>query len=175
MNKETRMAEVRLGRFELGQGGLPAVCMCCGTEAAHQVRRDFTWQGAGQPFRRMTFYVPLCDQHLGHWSARAQFNALMLLFALGTAGGLLLLSGVVEWKGPTTLILALGAVIVGLVWLALDSRIDAGLIKATEISESAITLRGVSEEFVAELEKKRALLRPKQDEPKEDDFRAAAS
>jgi hypothetical protein len=114
-----------------------------------------------------SFTCHLCAADRDHWSARAQFNLTMLVLVIGLGGGLLFLSWIMEWTVLTTPIVAVGLVFVGIVWLVLDARID--VIQPIEISEKAISLEGVAEEFVAALEKHRSSVQPLEVEPLPDD------
>src|SRR5437016_3362932 len=80
------MADIRL-YLEEADGGLPAICMCCGGDATVTKVRKMSWCppwvnalifAGWLPYlivamiltKRATVQVPLCDQHQGHWFNR---------------------------------------------------------------------------------------------------------
>lgn len=154
------MAEVRLGRYELERKAIPALCMRCGAPAQQSVSHTFSWRrdeliSIGNPAKKMTVEVPLCDRHQSLWSRRVAFNLFMLVLLIGIVVLFFLLSRVVDSKDATAGGVCFGSFILIVVWLVVNMAFDATLIKPTEISENAISLKGVSEEFVAELDRMR--------------------
>src|SRR5262249_6801562 len=73
------MAEVRLGRYEAREGGLPPVCMRCARPASWLRRRMSVkrrwWVCLSLPVLfflgdRVLVRAPLCELHKHHWSGR---------------------------------------------------------------------------------------------------------
>lgn len=160
------MAQLRLGRFELERNALPEVCMRCGEPATGRVRRQFSWRSQElilfglllnallNPMKRMTIDVPLCGSHQNLWSRRATFNLAGLLILVGGLALLALL------ERDSAAIVLIGLFFLAIVWLIVNIAFEMSEIRATEITDKAITLKGVSEEFITELHKLRGGLPP---------------
>src|SRR5437899_9802675 len=94
------MASIRLGRYEVEEEGLPAVCMRCGEPATVTVHKTFRWYPswvfalifagllpyvivASVLTKRMGVPVSFCARHKGHWIKRGLLvsGTLMALIA----------------------------------------------------------------------------------------------
>src|SRR5262245_33738720 len=130
------MAEVRLGRFELERKAIPATCMRCGAPANHVVQRTFSWRrqeliSIGNPLKKMTLGVPLCDRHRSLWSRRVAFNLAMLLLLIGIVLFIFVLSRFIEFKDATLGSLCGGTILLSIAWLVANMVYEATLIKPT--------------------------------------------
>src|SRR5581483_7269703 len=158
------MAEVRLGRYEVEQVGLPAVCVKCGAPSTVERRKQFTWYpkwvillilGGLLPYlialaltiKRMTIVVPFCDEHKNHWRWRYHVMgwSLALLFLLGGAGlyfanhlGPAQKPFAEQIKG----LLCFGMLGLGLFWLIGVVILQNTAIRPKEITDRSITLKG---------------------------------
>src|SRR5438093_13767748 len=56
------MAKIRLGRYEVEEEGLPAVCMRCGAPASVQKHKTF-----GSRARRIRVPLFFCNRHKNYW------------------------------------------------------------------------------------------------------------
>jgi hypothetical protein len=164
------MARIRLGRFEVSEGQLPAVCMRCGEPAERQVHKQFSWHPpwviliilAGLlPYvilaliltKRMTIRAPMCQLHRGHWWKRQ-------LFITGGFLALLVLLGVciffavdvnAKLTQSQTGFLFLGWSLLFLIYLIAALVVQYTSIRPKEITDTSISLTGVAPAFVSEL------------------------
>ena len=169
------MAEVRLGKYELGAGRLPKICIRCGKASSVEKAKEFHWYpewvSAVLVFgpmaalfvngmsKRMTITAPLCYDHRRHWLGRSLVSYLSFL-ALVFLG-----IGVLAWASSTQGQRAgddpwLGAVCIGftvtfLAWIIMAAILQGTAIRAKEIADNSITLKGVSDMFVAALKDSR--------------------
>ena len=157
-------------------GQLPEVCMRCGAVSTQKLRHTFSWhaQGAsslnhafglvavlvgavvkGAFSKHMVVCVPLCEKHKDHWSTRSLllwgYALTMALVYLGT--GMLLFgnrnNGQHESETGTA---CLVTIFLTFVWVFLIRVVEHTAIRATEITESSISLTGVSRKFVEGLD-----------------------
>jgi hypothetical protein len=171
------MANVRLGRYEAEDYELPKVCMRCGAPATTYRYRNFRWcpgwvlafilLGVVPYFilsevlmKRMSVRVPCCDEHKKKplWPT---------LVTLGTLLGLILIAvgAILLLNDPGALgITCLIGVPAFIVWMFASVVIHTPAIRPIEITEKSITLRGVSEGFIAALDADRRGDRPEGDE-----------
>lgn len=162
------MAEVTLGRYELTLHEIPATCMVCGQPATQRVTQTFSWRrhgevtSLGNPLIKMTLDAPMCARHGRHWAWRDWFKWIMLLIVFLVV----ILTNVAH---TTNLVRALAlpvGTLLAFLLLLVSFRLNATMIRPTEITDRAITLTNVAEQFVADLAETR------EDLPeKENDFR----
>jgi hypothetical protein len=138
--------------------GLPRVCMKCG-HAATCVRdarfsvRYFQGQSGNVRHyldRSVTVPVPLCDRHRHHWLMRYLLIGLSLPLLSVLAAGLNVLLSPFRGFNP-------GGVCcpVLIVWAVFAVVVYHGVIRAQDIFERSITLKGVSPAFVEAVEEQR--------------------
>jgi hypothetical protein len=105
--------------------------------------------------RRMKVTVPLCQAHRRHWLGKNVVGivGLVLLLAIGTLGIIILR----QVNMPRDTADRLGGILCGgtffalFLWLVVMIILEARLMKAAEISERGITLRGLSPLFLQAL------------------------
>jgi hypothetical protein len=172
------MATIRLGRYEVEKYPLPALCAKCGAEAVGAPRKRFSWSPPWLPVlillgalglilyvilasvltKRMTVPLPLCEQHRNYWRNRALFiwgglvGLILLAIPVITIGAVLDDKRITE---TSLLIAILSMVGLFLAWLIAAAVVQTSSIRTSEITENAITLTGLSPEFVAELREDR--------------------
>src|SRR5262249_13477137 len=147
--------------------------MRCGAPADSRKSRTFSWFPpiayigllAGLlPFviialvltKRMAVSVPLCHEHRGHWSSRTTITVVSLLALLLMGVGFLVYSGnQPAGQGDLTDVFCLGWVTGLVAWVILVAILQAGSIRATEITERTVKLTGVNDGFIAALEEDR--------------------
>lgn len=93
------MAQLRLKRYEVKAGQLPAVCMFCGQPATSEHRRTFFGHPRGmrgilvaglllrvgqKQIKRMTVHIPVCERHKNPWRRRDRIVSASFLAVLGT-------------------------------------------------------------------------------------------
>ncbi len=165
------MASIRLGRYETEEYGLPPVCAKCGAKAAVAPPKRFRWAPSWLPVliilggiglilflilsavltKRRTVPLPLCEEHRNYWRNRAVFMygglvATILVAILAVTAGVML-----DDKGVTedaALFGGLGAAGLFLVWLISAAIVQAVGIRPNEITDNAISLTGLSQDFV---------------------------
>lgn len=157
------MAQVRLGRFEIESGKLPDVCMRCGAPASTRVNRKFSWRPSellswDNPEKKITVPAPMCDRHRRHWAWSVYVNVAFIAFFV-------LLGVTVFSAAPITDDLNLRSNIqvgcfLGIFamipcWILIQIVLTIVSIKPGEITANSILLNGVSEEFVAAVERAR--------------------
>ena len=176
-----KLINVRLGQREVEEGELPEVCMRCGAPAAVSLPRKFSWHpewiGTLMAFgilcfgllpvavvalilsfvmtKRMKVPVPLCQTHRRHWAWRNVVGivGLVLLPAIGIIGIIVL----GQTKMPKDTADMLGGLLCGgilfgvLLWLVSLAILEGRALKAVEITDRGITLRGVSPLFLQAL------------------------
>jgi hypothetical protein len=153
------MATVRLGRYELEEYDLPRVCMSCGARASHYKSKKFTWYppwawialgwiGAMMFMKRVTMDVPLCEKHRWHWvwPPLVTIVGLLGIFVLLFAGVGLAEAVKID---PPVVFIPVGVLF--LAWLIVAIYLSSKAIRATEITDKSITLRGVSPDFIEAL------------------------
>jgi hypothetical protein len=170
------MAAVRLYRDETDEFELPAVCMKCGAQATAWKSKTFSWHPpwvyvlilAGLlPFavvalaltQRRTLQAPLCAAHRGHWLWR-QLIVIGSFFAL-LIGGAIAVAVLIEEDGQRRAgdsvagLLCLG-VVGGLVaWIVLAAIAQATSIRAADMTNNWVLLKGVSPVFAEAVEEDR--------------------
>jgi len=159
------VAKIRLQGYGGPVEGLPAVCLRCGAPASVLKRKTFSWFPGWiyvllvtglLPFaivaivltRRRTVEAPLCEEHKNHWLIRqgGVWGSFLLLLLLGF-GSFAALVGT-EGRDSVAGFLCFGWLI-GLVgWIVLAAVIQATSIRPVKITDTTITLVGVSKEFV---------------------------
>jgi hypothetical protein len=143
------MDVVKLERHEAETGALPAVCMRCGQPA--------TWR-RGKLFKRVfgkeieyRIVAPLCHQHKNHWFWRDLLIPVSLALAvIAPCAG--------AWTLPPEnkgfgIIAGLASL---LVWCICASIAHLTSIRAQEITDTSVTLRGVSPVFADALREHRS-------------------
>jgi hypothetical protein len=163
------MAEVRLGRYEAREGGLPPVCLRCARPASVMRTKVFVkrpgwlyllvavcWPALPVLFLvgdRVPVRAPLCELHKHHWLSRK-----LSILAAAAVVLVIAVAAVVLWINfrsgahplhKLSLILGVIGLVVGppaVLGLALTLRY-AG-IYPTEITRHSITLAGVPNEFL---------------------------
>jgi hypothetical protein len=153
------MATVRLGRYELEEYDLPRVCMSCGARASHYKSKKFTWYppwawialgwiGAMMFMKTVTMDVPLCEKHRWHWvwPPLVTIVGLLGIFVLLFAGVGLAEAVKID---PPVVFIPVG--ILFLAWLIVAIYLSSNTIRASEITDKSITLRGVSKDFIEAL------------------------
>ncbi len=186
------MAQAWLDRYECDRDGeLPPVCMKCGADAEHYIKRTFQWYPpwvlvmilvaiivfiilAMVLTKKMTVYVPLCEEHKKYFSRRVRNGGLIMLagfFAI--VGGIALAVVLSENRmGDVAWIPGAGGPLLFLVSLIVGSIVMQMGIKPGEITDNDIKLNGVSAEFVDALKDQRRakkLAREKRRAERDDD------
>jgi hypothetical protein len=170
------MAVAWLDRYECDRDGkLPPVCMVCGAEAEHTVKRTFSWYPpwvivtilvallvyvilALVLTKKMTVYVPLCSEHKNHFGRRVLWGGLLIVAAFVVLiGGFVLGVVCAEQKVSDTLamIAFIGSPLGFLVVLIVASVVMRRGVNPTEITDDDIKLKGVSDGFVDALKDQR--------------------
>jgi hypothetical protein len=166
---ELFMAQAWLDRYECDRDGkLPPVCMKCGAEAEHYVKRTFSWYPpwvlatilagvlpwmvlASVLTKKLTVYVPLCSEHRAYFSRRVLIGGLIIL-----AGVMLTIFGIyvsiifVVQPNATNarFIPCCGTLFLFCMAMLVASIVMQSGIKAVGITDDDIKLNGVSEGFV---------------------------
>lgn len=185
------MADIRL-RVNEADGNLPDVCLYCGEPAETTKTRKMSWcppwvgiliLTGVLPYvivamvmtRRATVQAPLCDQHQGHWLNRALLMwGSFFLFGLMGAAGLIFGLALPQRDQDTVMpFVCAGAGLLFVVWLVIVVACQNTAIRPKEITESEITLTGVSDVFVdaveADRDERRARKRQRARIAEEDD------
>jgi hypothetical protein len=167
------MAVAWLDRYECDrEGELPPVCLKCGAEAEHYVKRTFQWYPpwvlatmlaglipwmvlAAVLTKKMTVYAPLCRQHRSYFTMRMLWGGLIILVGLVmTVGGIYLsvIIMAVQAKANNSPLVTFSpccaTVFLFCVAMLVASVVMQMGIKPAEITEDDIKLKGVSDEFV---------------------------
>lgn len=157
------MAKIRLEKWQTSRDRLPDVCMVCGEPASDHVRKNFSWHPpwvivtivAGLVIyavlalvltKRMAVDMPICDRHRGYWWKRSvlMFLPLLLIAVIGIA--VFALADQTGYRDAQGFVCG-GTIGVGLVWLIFAAVIQSLAIQPTEITDRAIMLKGVHDEF----------------------------
>jgi hypothetical protein len=169
------MAQIRLRRYEVEEGGLPRACMRCGAPATLFKTKNFSWYPswvyilllAGLlPFlivalimqKRMRVSAPLCDRHKHHWVWPTAFAVAALLLLLGMLFGGAALGGVLEGgvdrdvQDTLMAVWFLGGFGLFLACLVAACVVQARAIRPVEITDRSITLTNVAPAFVHAVE-----------------------
>jgi hypothetical protein len=168
------MAQVKMGRYEVEKRELPGVCARCGQPTRYYKTKNFSWYPpwigitilialpvflilALVMTKRMTVGVPLCDKHKYHWGVRLAIILLGLLAVILIGVGALVLGGMISDSdkdtGATIMGLGMaGAGVLFLVWLITVVVVQSTAIRPTEITDTSITLTGLSDAFVEAVE-----------------------
>ena len=165
------MASIRLSRREAEKGDLPDVCMRCGEPATERKRLRFTshpvWVYVLVPFgllpylivaailtERVRCYTLFCDRHRKHWLVRTlivwgAFVAVLVVIA-GSFIILASLEGRLNKSAQETLsgLLCFGSVLLILCWLISIPITQLTAIHPADVTETRLTLKCVSPEFV---------------------------
>jgi hypothetical protein len=160
------MGVLRLDSYE-EMRGLPDVCMKCGAPATLRKNKTFSWFPPWiwilffvcglLPFvivalimtKRRSLSVPLCEEHKNHWLWRQ----------LVVVGSLVILAvGFVTWiaaidneggrNNPFSGLACVGLFGLLVIWLIAAINIHATSIRPKEITDSDMTLLGVSDTFI---------------------------
>jgi hypothetical protein len=178
------MPTVWIDRDEAVYGDLPPLCMRCGADATVTKSRVFSWHPgwvnllilvnllvwavvAMVMTKKMKLKAPMCDRHAGHWF---RFN----LFLYGGLVGMLavLCSAIPLFASNDPNLKDLGPVplVVGgvgfLVVLIIAAVWQLNTIRAVEITEDDMKLKGVCEEFRQALREQRRAERDAEDDPR---------
>lgn len=174
------MARLRLNRFEVGRGQLPLVCMFCGECPAAEKRITFSWYprwinvlvvpvfvpplmvflvplaiALALLTKRMTVYVPICDQHRNHWRHRRLIIRCGWLLLVAAAVGLALLVLAYEKRfhleGAFAGTLCVEIILLPATWLVFTVVFQRGRLRPSEITDRTITLVGVHPAFIEAL------------------------
>jgi hypothetical protein len=114
---------------------------------------------ADASMRRMKVAVPLCDAHETHFWWRREFMVLSCMLTVFVGGGALILAAVLVGttlhEDPSGLLCGGGSVLFALLMIPCVVLVSTA-IRATEVTDSSITLAGVSPKFVEAVEGARA-------------------
>ncbi|HEY7153245.1 MAG TPA: hypothetical protein VH575_04725 [Gemmataceae bacterium] len=167
------MTTVRLESYDGEITDLPDLCMQCGAPSSLRKSKKFAWFPPWiwillfvcglLPFaivalimtKRRTVNVPLCEEHKNHWMWRQAIvvGSFLALFAIGFVAYISLIDEQPGGNGnPFAGMLCLGVVIGLIIWLIAAVSLHVTSIRPTEITDTSITLAGVSEAFVQEYE-----------------------
>ncbi len=184
------MASIRLGRYEVRNYELPAVCARCGAKAVVAPSRTFSWNppwllalfllgGLGLVLllvlaavltKRMSVPLPLCERHRHYWRNRAigLYGGLAALIALAVAA--IAVGAALDQRGWDDAFgfICIGGAVVFFVWLIVMAVVQSRGIRATEITDNAIALTGLSKDFTEAVRQDR---RGDEDDEDEDDRR----
>ncbi len=161
------MAQIRLHVRE-ADGRLPRVCMRCGEPATVVRTRRLSWNPpwvivlllvnvlvyiivAMILTKRATLQAPLCDAHKGHWRNRLLLvlGSFLAMAALGIAGGIALSNAPRHAQDALSGYACLGGALLFVAWVILFAIVHSTSIRPNEITDTQVSLVGVSEEFVA--------------------------
>lgn len=168
------MAQAWLDRYECDRDGeLPPVCMKCGADAEHYVKRTFSWCPpwviilivAGVLIwvilsivltKTMKVFVPLCEEHKNYFGRRKMVGSVVVLAGLGVmfAGIGVAVAFADKWNDLGGYFVC-GGVVVFLIALIAGSIVMSQGIKPTGITDDDIKLSGVHEEFAEALKDQR--------------------
>jgi rRNA maturation protein Nop10 len=190
-----KLIDVHLERWELEEGDLPKACMRCGAPSIVNRPRKFTWHPewittmivfgfvclmplaiAGFILsialtKRMRIPVPLCEKHRRRWAWRNAVGilGLVVLPVLGILGIIALSQSQTPQDAPSTLGgLFCGGTFFGLIiWLVTMAVLEGRAIRAAEITDRGITMRGISPAFLQALWEQR--LAPNVESAEEED------
>jgi hypothetical protein len=160
------MADVRMN-LEEADGGLPAICMRCGEEATVTKTKKMSWCPQWVGFlilvawpiwlvvtliltKRATVQAPLCDNHKGHWFYRTLIilGSLAVFGVLGIGSFALIMSlqqpGGRNDNAGFACLLPVGLFVV---WIIILVIVQQTAIRPKEITDTHITIQGVSSEF----------------------------
>lgn len=181
------MATIRLGRYEIEEEGLPAVCMRCGEPATTHKNKTFSWYPQWVPVlilagllpfiivaailtKRMRVAVPFCARHRGHWFWRGLIMGLSLLACVG------LFIGLSAWlvgmendeeikRGSAGGFICIGGLPLLLAWIIMAAIMQKTSIRPSEITDNSITLTRISPAFVEAMKAQRRVTeRPRSEE-----------
>ncbi len=165
------MGVLRLDCYERNVYDLPELCMKCGAPATVHKQKTFSWFPPWVwvllfvcgllPFaivamiltKRRTIGAPLCEEHKNHWLWR-QLVIVGGFFALIAIGFMSAIASDISRGGDDTVGgLLCGMTLVGLViWLIAAVILQAAAIRASEITDTSLTLTGVSDAFIEAFE-----------------------
>jgi hypothetical protein len=165
------MPTLRLGTYEVRKYGLPPTCARCGAKAVVSPPKRFAWSPSWLPMlillgapglliylvlaaslaRYRIVPLPLCERHRNYWLTRKLFfwSGLAALVLFGPLA--ITLAVISDDRGLTDDLIPfaiLGTIGAALVWLITAAIVQSVSIRATEITEHAIALTGLSPEFV---------------------------
>jgi hypothetical protein len=157
------VAKLKILKYDILDGRLPPVCIVCGKEAEHTKTVKFSWTPGWTfilwffgllPFilgnllttKKMTVPLPVCARHQGHWSVKQViiWGGIALAIVIGCLGAYV----ESHWDktlGDNILMSALG--LLAFMALLIVFISDSG-VRADEITDHTITLKGVSDKFV---------------------------
>jgi hypothetical protein len=164
------MGVLRLGSYDSGDVDLPDVCMKCGAPAAVRKSKNFSWFPPWiwvllivcglLPFaivalimtKRRRVEVPLCEEHKNHWIWRqiVVIGGFFALFGVGFVAWVAMLDDRGRPNDNLFGLLCIGWVVGLIAWLILAVILQSTSVRATEITDTSITLGGVSDAFIAE-------------------------
>jgi hypothetical protein len=158
------MADIKIGRLEIREYGMPPCCLRCGARTHDRILKTFVWNPLwffGEIIlwpmsfliesRRVeyTMEIPLCTAHRQHWAWQKVIVAAQVL-GLWTAG--VVAFGLSSERNPLLVwIIAIVNVVCPLLLVGPLAKSTA--IRAVEITSQSITLTGVSDKFASTLNK----------------------
>ena len=169
------MAEIRL-RIAEAERRLPAVCLCCGDDAAVTKQKTVTWLPpwtfvvlltAGPLIfgivalcvtKRVKLQAPLCERHQYHWLWRTLVITFTLLLLIPIGVGTILLQAEADRAPAGHLIRDLGGIAciasIGylVAWVIMLMILQHTAVRAKEITDRDLVLQGVSASFVDAME-----------------------
>ena len=150
------MAEIHLGRHELEQGALPAVCAVCGADQATPVKTKLHVQVAENPlFRTLRVqdtWLPCCPRHQWHFYRRQIhifLGALCMAMFLPCLGLTVLVLGPFLRKTSFGWVFAIVSLVVpvlvgwGIMYMGRFGNTEAG-----DITDAGVLMTNVADRFV---------------------------
>ncbi|HWG41460.1 MAG TPA: hypothetical protein VN688_01655 [Gemmataceae bacterium] len=162
------MATLRLESYDGNVLELPDLCLKCGAPAALSKSKNFSWFPSWVwvllfvcglvPFaivaaimtKRRRVEVPLCEEHKNHWMWRQVAILGGLLLVLGLVFGGILLADNQQGGGndPLSGFLCVAGPVGLIIWLIAIAILQSTAIRPKEITDTSITLVGVSDVFI---------------------------
>jgi hypothetical protein len=150
------VAEILLGRHELEQGELPAVCAVCGADQATAVKMKLHIQVAENPlFRTLRVqeaWLPCCPRHQWHFYRRQihiLIGALCIAMFLPCLGLTVLVLGPFLRQMPFGWVFAIVSLVVpALVGVGIMYRGRSGNTEAGDITDVGVLMTNVADRFV---------------------------
>lgn len=162
------MAKLRLESYDRHTVELPDLCMHCGAQAAVRKSKTFSWFPPWiwillficglLPFaiialvmtKRRTVDVPLCEEHKNYWFIRQTLviGSFLGICVLGVFSWILVMESDGRNGNPFGGIMCIGSIVLFVAWLIMAVNVQNNSIRPREITDSTITLVGVSKAFV---------------------------
>jgi hypothetical protein len=157
------MHKLKIWKSDIQDGRLPPVCVVCGADTEHTKTVNLSWNpswvgrlwlfgllpgilGALLTPRKCTVPLPVCARHKGHWTVWQ----VVIWSGIALAIGIGCLGAYIESAHDKTLgdnILMSGVGLLAFMALATVFISDRG-VRADQITDQTITLKGVSDKFV---------------------------